>query len=315
MFKETINALIDKSAEAIHFEDGDYYDENGLLMCGKCNTYKQTEVELFGEIKRPHCLCECEAEKERLEKAARENEEKEREYLRYKSYYANDNFDLLNWLNRSNYTTSEKLIQERINILRNMCFTDGESEMRNFTFENADSANAEIMNVARNYVEHFDMFKQEGTGLLFYGDVGVGKSYAAACIANALIDKGVTVLMTNFATIANTAQGKFDGKQQYFDSLNSYQLLILDDLMAERRTEYMQEIVHNVIDSRKNAGLPLIITTNLTAQELKNPPDLAYKRTFSRLLGMCHPYEAKGIDRRRERLNSNFERNKRLLGL
>lgn len=65
-----------------------------------------------------------------------------------------------------------------------------------------------------------------------------------------------------------------DGKQAYLDSLNQYALLALDDLGAERNTEYMNEIVYGIIDSRYRAGLPMIITSNLSADELKIPRTL-----------------------------------------
>jgi DNA replication protein DnaC len=171
------------------------------------------------------------------------------------------------------------------------------------------------MEAARRYAINFDEFRKQGKGLLLFGTVGTGKTYAAACIANALIDRGIPVLMTNFARIANTVGGMWEGKQEYYDSLNKFPLLILDDLAAERKTEYMSEIVFNVIDARYRAGLPLIITTNLTSEELKHPSDISYQRTFSRLLEMCLPVEVKGKDKRLERLKADIQPMKDLLGL
>ena len=103
--------------------------------------------------------------------------------------------------------------------------------------------------------------------------------------------------------------------QEYYDSFNDYTLLILDDLSAERKTEYMQEIVYSVIDTRCNSGLPMIVTSNITAQELKNPVDTASERIFSRLLEKCHPIEIKGADRRRQKLKNDFEQTRKLLGI
>jgi len=77
----------------------------------------------------------------------------------------------------------------------------------------------------------------------------------------------------------------------------------------------MQEIIFNVIDTRCKAGLPLIVTSNLTAEQIKNPADLAYQRIFSRLLGMCVPIEVKGEDRRRKALKDSFGEYSDLLGI
>lgn len=268
-----------KAALSIKTNTGDYIGADGLLYCGKCNTRKQTRVNILGIEKTPYCLCKCEVEKREREEA----EIKRRELARKVSEY------------------------------RRMGFP--ESMMQEWTFDNADGTNDKIMGAARRYALNFDDFRKQGKGLLLFGTVGTGKTYAAACIANALIDRGIPVLMTNFARIANTVGGMWEGKQEYYDSLNKFPLLILDDLAAERKTEYMSEIVFNVIDARYRAGLPLIITTNLTAEELKHPSDISYQRTFSRLLEMCLPVEVKGKDKRLERLKADIQPMKDLLGL
>lgn len=274
-----IDSIERRAAESIKAQEGDYIGDDGLLYCGKCNTKKQTRVIVLGKEKTPYCLCKCEVEKREREEAERKREEFER----------------------------------RVKDLRRMGFP--ESEMQNWTFANDDGSNEKIKNAMMRYVENFDKMREGGKGLLLFGTVGTGKTYAAACIANALIDKGYPVLMTNFARIANTVSGMFEGKQEYYDSLNRFTLLILDDLSAERKTEYMQEIVFNVIDARYRAGLPLIVTTNLTSEELKHPSDISYQRTFSRLLEMCLPVKVEGKDKRLERLKEDIQPMKELLGL
>ena len=54
------------------------------------------------------------------------------------------------------------------------------------------------MDKARAYVENWKEAYKNNTGLLLFGDVGTGKSFFAGCIANALLDRDVPVLMTNF---------------------------------------------------------------------------------------------------------------------
>lgn len=274
-----IDNLEKKAAMNIRAEQGDYIGDDGLLYCGKCNTRKQTRINVLGKEKTPYCLCKCEADK-------RDREEEERRRIEF---------------------------QRKIKEYRRVGFP--ESDMEHWTFENADNSNDKIISAARKYVDNFSEFREKGKGLLLFGTVGTGKTYAAACIANALIDKGYPVLMTNFARIANTVGGMWEGKQEYYDSLNRFPLLILDDLAAERKTEYMSEIVFNVIDSRYRAGLPLIVTTNLTSEELKHPSDISYQRTFSRLLEMCLPVKVEGKDKRLEKLKADIQPMKDLLGL
>lgn len=276
--KEMLDKIIASSAQNIEAKYGDYLVD-GLLYCGKCNTPKQVRVEIFGEERTPMCLCKC--AKEKLE--AEEAEERRREF------------------------------RERIRGLRRMGFPD--SEMQNWTFDKDDHSNMKISTVAQRYVDNFEELRKRGKGLLFYGDVGTGKSFVSACIVNALIEKGYPCLMTNFARLTNTLSGMYEGKQDYIDGLNQFELVVIDDLASERNTEYMGEIVQNIIDSRYRSGKPLIITTNLTADELKHPVDVRKQRIYSRLFEMCVPVEVKGKDRRKEKLKADYTDLGDLLGL
>lgn len=200
-----------------------------------------------------------------------------------------------------------------INELRKMGFPD--EEMRSWTFENDDHANPKVSKVAKSYVENFPLMLKEGMGLMFHGNVGSGKTYIAACIANALIDQGYPCMVTNFARLINTISGMYEGKQQYIDGLNKFDLLVIDDLAAERDTEYMNETVQNIIDNRYRCGKPLIVTTNLKAKEFQNPTDVKKERTYSRLRKLCIPVKVIGADRRKKQLENNYKKYEELLGL
>jgi DNA replication protein DnaC len=97
--------------------------------------------------------------------------------------------------------------------------------------------------------------------------------------------------------------------------LNKFDLLVIDDLASERDTEFMGEIVQNIIDSRYRAGLPLIVTTNLTADELKHPQEIRKRRIYSRLFEMCVPLEVQHKDRRKQKLINDYDELGALLGL
>lgn len=262
----------------IKVNEGDYQID-GLWYCCKCNTRKQCKVEFAGIVKTPMCLCKCESDR-------RDREEAEQKRIEF-----------------------EKQVKE----LRRTGFPD--EEMQNWTFANDDGANEHITGVAHKYVENFAKMREDGKGLLLYGTVGTGKTFISACIANALIDKGYPCLVTNFARIINTLSGMYDGKQAYIDGLNRFALLVIDDLATEADTEYRNEIVFNIIDARVRAGLPIIVTTNLTAEELKGASDIRKQRIYSRLFECCIPLEVKGVDRRREKLKGDYKAYSDLLGL
>ena len=187
--------------------------------------------------------------------------------------------------------------------------------MANWTFANDDGSDPRTTSIARKYVDNFPEMKKRGKGLLLYGTVGTGKTYTAACIANELISRGRPCLVTNFARITNTLQGMFEGKQRYLDDFNRLDLLVIDDLAAERDTSYMNEMIFNIIDSRYRSGKPLIVTSNLTKADLMASGSIDRQRIYSRLLEMCVPIEVKGTDRRAKTLRDDSADMKRLLGL
>ena len=71
------------------------------------------------------------------------------------------------------------------------------------------------------------------------------------------------------------------------DVLDGYQLLVVDDLGAERTTDFARETVYSVIDQRGQARLPLIVTTNLSLAEIKQTEDMQLRRVYDRLLNLC----------------------------
>ena len=123
--------------------------------------------------------------------------------------------------------------------------------------------------MAKRYVEQWKKVKAENLGL----------------IANALLEQGIPVLMTNFSKILNQMGAMYsEERYRYIASFSNYSLLILDDLGIERSTEYVLEQVYAVIDERYKSGLPVIITTNLKIAEIRNPQDVAYARIYSLIL-------------------------------
>jgi len=184
--------------------------------------------------------------------------------------------------------------------------------MREWTFANDNGRNPQ-MKTAHFYVEHWEDMKAGNIGYLLWGSVGTGKSYLAGCIANALMEKEISVKMTNFAIILGDLAATFEGRNEYISNLCRYPLLILDDFGMERGTEYGLEQVYNVIDSRYRSGKPLIVTTNLTLTELQNPQDTPHARIYDRLLEMCAPVCFSGENFRRESAQNKLNRLKQLM--
>lgn len=277
---DIINTINTRISRQYSEREGDYHNEDGLLICGKCHTQKECVLtKSDGTTKTVHCACNCSVEQNK-----RENEEKRKR-------------------DRMQYLDS----------MRRTGFPD--AEMREWTFAKSDHTDQRNENIAHRYIANFAAMREQGTGLLLCGQVGTGKSFLAAAIANELINQGTPCLMTNFSRIISRVSEKFGGDQKYLDDLNRFDLLIIDDLGAERDTEFTWERVMNVIDARYRAGLPLIITTNLRPKDFTDRGDIRRQRVFSRLKEMCVCLEVKGVDRRGKKMQDKLQTAKSLLGL
>ena len=190
-----------------------------------------------------------------------------------------------------------RLHYEKVQRLKLQGFTDW--AMQHWAFANDHGQNPQ-MQLAQRYVAHWPEMREKNVGLLLWGGVGTGKSFMAGCIANALMEQEVAVCMTNFARIMNELNNAFSGRNEVVDRLCRYPLLIIDDFGMERGTEYALEQIYNIIDSRYRSRKPLIVTTNLTLTELKNPQDTAHARIYDRLLELCTPIACTGPSMRKD---------------
>lgn len=266
-----------KRITVTRLEPGDYTGEDGILYCGKCRTPKQFRMEappMKGRLLPHPCRCE----QERLDREAEEQEAR-----RHRQAVA----DL-----KSKGLTAPA--------------------MREWTFAN-DNGKCPQMKHAHFYVDNWPTIRAENIGYLLWGGVGTGKSYFAGCIANALMEQEVAVRMTNFALILNDLTASFEGRNEYIARLCRAPLLILDDFGMERGTEYGLEQVYNVIDSRYRSRRPLIVTTNLSLQDLQHPQDTAHARIYDRLLEMCAPIRFSGENFRRATAQDKLARLKNLM--
>lgn len=155
-----------------------------------------------------------------------------------------------------------------------------------YTFAQDDRQEPKVSDTCQRYVSSWEEMKENNIGVLLYGSVGTGKSFYASCIGRGLLEKCTTVAATNLPRLLNLLQSARE-KQELLDRLSSYELLILDDLGVERDSQYALEQVYNIVDARARSGLPLIVTTNLTLEELREPESMQYARIYDRVLEMC----------------------------
>lgn len=261
----------------INTGNGDYINEkDGLIYCGLCNTPKQQVSNICGEMRKTPKVCEC--EKKEIEKRREEN--RLLEHQRHVSY------------------------------LRGRAFSDPLLSQQ--TFANEDGS-LEHKKLGLNYVDQFAEMEQENIGLLLTGSVGTGKTYLASSIANALIEKGISVKMTNFSVILNDMMNLEINKNKYIESLNKNRLLIIDDFGMERNTAFATEHIFNIIDSRYRANKPIILTTNLSISEMTAASGIKEQRVYSRIMEMATPVLFTGENKRIGKMKEKAKRAHKLL--
>lgn len=108
--------------------------------------------------------------------------------------------------------------------------------------------------------------------LALMGTYGCGKTHLAAAIANACVEFGMTTLFLTVPDLMDWLRNSFDSNdtnfEQRFEEIRNVGLLVLDDLGAQNTTKWANEKLFQIIDHRYARKLPLVVTTNLTLEDL-----------------------------------------------
>lgn len=139
------------------------------------------------------------------------------------------------------------------------------------TFELNDE-NTKVYAMAKKYVDSWEKYREEGTGLIFIGRYGTGKTHLAFAIANSLLIQGIPVIYETFINLMEKLKESYSNNNlDYYEIIKLYcecDLLIIDDLGKERLSEWVLEKLFQIVNTRYENMLPIIITTNYTEQEL-----------------------------------------------
>jgi len=197
-------------------------------------------------------------------------------------------------------------IQKDINKM--FSFSDLGERYKNATLENfvsrkgADSCKM----FAQVLLDEFEEWKEQG--LVYWGQVGNGKTHLVAAIANALKEKGHIVIFIKMAELLDLIKSTFGkdkkgnrvtdfSKEDIIKALMICDVLILDDIGVESITNWVEEEVFKIIDGRYVRKKKILATSNLEPQELK---EQIKDRSFDRLNHMSQFLENKATSKREE---------------
>lgn len=169
----------------------------------------------------------------------------------------------------------------------------------NRTFANFDKRrDPSAFDACSAYAEREGLFNDRRNSLLILGGYGSGKTHLAASIANNLVDKGIPALFCTFSEHLEHIREEFDkdGHRQYLASMKRTPMLVVDDLGKEKKTEWSQQILFDVINYRYEHILPFVITTNMNEEEIGNYVGGAI---YSRMCEACTAVKTSGRDYRK----------------
>jgi DNA replication protein DnaC len=148
-----------------------------------------------------------------------------------------------------------------------------------------------VLQQVRQFVRRIEKNVDEGNGLWFFGDVGTGKTSLAMLVSKAALEAGHSVAIYSvprlLADIKETYEADADRSYaDLFRRLVEVDLLHLDDLGAEKRTEWVLEQLYSIVNERWQNERSIVVTTNLGLDELREQIGF---RTVSRIEGVCGP--------------------------
>ncbi|HQQ76994.1 MAG TPA: ATP-binding protein [Thermoanaerobaculia bacterium] len=159
-------------------------------------------------------------------------------------------------------------------------------------------------------VKFVEEWKSVRYGLLFIGTVGVGKTHLATAILRRLIEEcGAKGVFCDFSDLLERIKATFsktnpDSADDVLAPYREAEILVLDELGAQRPTDWVRDVLYGLINTRYNRQRITIVTSNYG-----DAPRTAGEETLesrvgvlvrSRLHEMCVPVLIEGDDYRKK---------------
>jgi DNA replication protein DnaC len=155
-----------------------------------------------------------------------------------------------------------------------------------------DGVNPVVLKVVGDFLEEIGPRLDKGQGLWLAGRVGAGKTALAMLVSKTALEVGRTVAIYSLPKLLARIRATYekdlggDSYTQFFDRLISVDLLHVDDLGVEKRSDWVLEQLYSVVNERYEMERSMVVTTNLEQPALE---EQIGERTVSRLIEICGP--------------------------
>ena len=172
---------------------------------------------------------------------------------------------------------------------------------REASFDTMDFKNLDSIKGIREMIAYFrrTSLKKVKRGVYLQGDVGRGKTHLACAIFNNYVGQGRLRFIVVDDLIRKIKASFSEGVEFNIASVMEADLLVLDDLGAEKTTDFVEGELYNIINFRYTNKLPTIITSNIPWNDLQNKYEMNGRRIASRISEMCGSFNLNGQDYRR----------------
>lgn len=173
-----------------------------------------------------------------------------------------------------------------------------------------DSNRLEVIKELKNFYDHYEK-NTKIKGLYIHGNFGCGKTYLISALFNELAKRGVISTIVYYPEFLRSLKASFNGDNdeysQRFDQVKCAPLLLLDDIGAEKLSDWARdEVLGVILQYRMEENLPTFFTSNLSLNDLeihmsvvKNTVDkIKARRIIERIKFLCKEMQMLSVNRR-----------------
>ena len=197
--------------------------------------------------------------------------------------------------------------------LKNIDFYKMPKEINEASFKNIYKDDSRRLEAIKHLKKFYDNYENDKhiKGLYLYGNFGCGKTYLVAALFNELAKKNIKSTIVYFPELLRSLKASFsnteDNFEDRFDAVKEASLLLLDDIGAEKLSDWARdEVLGVILQYRMEENLPTFFTSNLSLKELEehlqinkgSADKIKARRIIERIKFLTEEIEMNSVNRR-----------------